>query len=1485
MMNRTSVRALLIFISLAMTSVVPFAFAQSSTPSSRITQAIDETERATLAGTTPKAIKTAHDLGTIEGNRSFQRMMLVLTPSSEQQASLKRLVENQHNKNSADYHKWLTPAQFAAKFGPSDDDLAQVKGWLQSQGLNPTGVGKARQWIEFSGNVQQVNSAFRTSIHRFESNGNTHIANSSDISIPAALTPVVSGVLSLNDFRTQPAHSKVTSVKRNDKGKLVPVDPNFTSIDSNGNYLYYLAPADFQRIYNASPLLKSNIDGTGISIAVAGRSDIDLVDVQAFRKVFGLSQNDPNFIVNGPDPGTPNSNDMSESSLDVEWAGAVAPGATINFVASANTDTTDGVDLSSAYIVDNALSPIMSVSYGLCEPLMGPTENQFYNALWRQAAAEGITVFVSTGDVGAAQCDGDMQNRGLDAVGPAQYGPTISGLSSTPYNVAVGGTQFNEANNSAAYWSLNSDSTSESALGYIPEQAWNESCDPQLAQTGTNCVNGQTSYHLESDGGGPSNCSQSSVDGQGNVTCIAGYAKPSWQTGIGVPSDGVRDTPDLSLNASPDDEGYLFCFLGSCQTATINSQTVLNGASVVGGTSASAPSMAGIMALVEHKNGAFQGQANYVFYKLAAMDSGSSCDSSAMTDPTQPSLCNFHDITMGSNSVPGLPGYGTSTAEWSAGVGYDMATGLGTVNAANLAANWGKVTVAGSATTLTASGTTLSHGQPLTINIAVKPANGGSSIPTGDVALATDKYGDVAHVTLDATGKYSGPVSNLPGGTYNLTARYGGDGTFGASVSAPVSLTVASEDSKTSFQLSVTSLKTNKTAPYAGTQQYGDILAFSIDVASNSGNGSPTGTINILNGGTVIMSAPLNSSGTVYLKTGYGTSYTFPAGTSTVSVQYLGDNSFNPSTSASTPVNVVKQQVGTSLGISGDNVPAGQPVFWTGSIYTPSSARYAVQLFPTPPTGTMQFYDNGTPVGGPIAIVDGAGYPQAPYTATLTTTGTHNITAAYSGDSNYTAVSGTDPIYAIPSEYTVVPSAGAATVTSIVQTPTAVTFGQSFSYVVTVTPVKKGGPVPTGSVSFSGNGNIFGSVTLINGQGTLTEYQVGAGTVQEFAQYQGDSNYAPSTSSTITTTIAKITTPVSLTTAAPYVLSGQQTSLNFVVMGFVYGTGQYGSYNAEGTVQFFNAVNGGTTQAITAALAMGPVGSSANVGLSIRVALPTGTNVVTARYSGDSYFNPETTAPVTIVVSNPDFAVSSNPSSLTILAGGSTTNALTVAPILGFSGAVSLSCASGLPAGTTCSFSPSAVPSGGGQSSLTIAMQGPFATQASNKKAAWVTVSELCGLVGLFFVGFSNRRKKLLAAILAVVAVSGFLSGCGGGAAPSSTVVVVSSSQPKIASGTAVTFTTQVSGGNDAPSGSVTFYDGTTALGNAAALSNGQASLQVSSLTVGTHSITAKYSGDSSHDGSISAAYYEAVTGATTLQVVATSGGLSHTLDINLAVQ
>jgi subtilase family serine protease len=371
-------------------------------------------------------------------------MILLLTPSDSQKKDLQSLVEAQQTKGSPQYHKWLTAAEFNSRFAPSSSDIGKVVAWLQSKGFTAVAPSASGQRIEFSGTVSGVETAFQTQMHQYRAQtatgAETHLANSSEVSIPAALSPVVSGVLSLNDFFSKPFHTAMQTIARNSSGKLAPVKGNTTSTDGSGDYYYYVSPGDAQTIYGASSLVASGVNGAGVSIAVIGRSDIELSDVQTFRTIFNLPGNDPNFIVSGPDPGLTQSNDQIESSLDVEWAGAMAPNATVNFVVSANTDTTDGIALASIYAVENAVSPIVTVSYGNCEQFLGPSGNQFWNEVWEQAAAEGISAFVAAGDTGAAACDGNAQTSG----GPAVYGDTVNGLASTPFNVAVGGTAFNE---------------------------------------------------------------------------------------------------------------------------------------------------------------------------------------------------------------------------------------------------------------------------------------------------------------------------------------------------------------------------------------------------------------------------------------------------------------------------------------------------------------------------------------------------------------------------------------------------------------------------------------------------------------------------------------------------------------------------------------------------------------------------------------------------------------------------------------------------------------------------------------------------------------------------------------------------------------------------------------------------------------------------------------------------------------------------------
>src|SRR6202167_5690095 len=474
------------------------------------------------------------------------RVVLPLLPDDTQQEALDQLLEEQHDPESPYYHQWLTPQQYGEIFGVSEDDLAQVTGWLQGHGMTVEEVTAGRLSIVFSGTAGQVASSFHTRIHTYKIGDEVHHANTTDPSIPAAFAQVIGGVVSLHDFRSAPMHT----------GAHLP-SPEFTSGGS-----YYLAPADFATIYDLGPLYQASINGSGQSVAIVARSNINIADVRQFRTSFGLPANDPQIVVNGADPGIWNSDEETEAALDVEWSGAVARNATIKFVVSASTNSSDGAYLSAQYIVNHNLAPVMSMSFGLCEAALGASGNSFINSLWQQAAAQGISVFVSSGDSGAAGCDSASASRAL-------AGRAVNGLCSSPYSVCVGGTQFMDSSYSL-YWSASNTTTLGSALGYIPEAVWNASA-----------VSG-----LWAGGGGASTI----------------YPKPAWQNGVGVPADGKRDVPDVSLSAAVHD-GYLI---------------FMNGNNLVcGGTSAASPSFAGLMALVVESRGARQGNANPVLYSLA----------------------------------------------------------------------------------------------------------------------------------------------------------------------------------------------------------------------------------------------------------------------------------------------------------------------------------------------------------------------------------------------------------------------------------------------------------------------------------------------------------------------------------------------------------------------------------------------------------------------------------------------------------------------------------------------------------------------------------------------------------------------------------------------------------------------------------------------------------------------------------------------------
>jgi subtilase family serine protease len=709
------------------------ASAQSSNVQQRLTQVVDESKLTVLKGNTYPLARPEYDQGAAPASQVMETMMLGLNRSPAQEAALEKLMAQQTDKSSPNFHKWLTPVEFGKQFGPSDQDIQIVTSWLASHGFQGIEVSNGRTVIEFSGNAGQVQRAFHTPIHNYFVNGKQHYANASDPAIPTALTAVVTGVVYLHNFHKKPLYVLAHSRKSASTGSPSALYTFAGGCDADNN-CYGVGPTDFATIYDVTPLWNAGIDGTGQSIAVIGQSDVVMQDISAFRSVFGLPAKAPQKVLAGTDPGIVNG-DETESDLDLEWSGAVAKGATIMFV------TSTSVDISAQYAVDHTplVAPVLSESYGLCELQIGTTENGVINARWQQAAAEGITAVVASGDEGSAACDITDSNAPNPQV--AVNGLQVSGLASTPFNVAVGGTDFNDFNNPTTFWNTsNASGTLASAKSYIPETTWNSTCTNSAfgADPETNCndsANNQFQWTVAGSGG-VSNCTIS--NGASASSCSGGYSKPSWQVATGVPNDTKRDIPDVSLFAGNGFNGnfYLVCEADQTGGQSCNANN-FNTFFPIGGTSASTPAFAGIMAMVNQMTGTTQGNANTVLYPMAASQPGAFHDVNSGTIAV---LCQANspncDKAVSSDTFGILTGY-------NAGVGYDLATGLGSVDAANLVNNWNSsstgpnFSLAFSPSAITIS----SPGQSQTATLTVSATNGFNGTVTFSCTNLSNDFG------------------------------------------------------------------------------------------------------------------------------------------------------------------------------------------------------------------------------------------------------------------------------------------------------------------------------------------------------------------------------------------------------------------------------------------------------------------------------------------------------------------------------------------------------------------------------------------------------------------------------------------------------------------------------------------------------------------------------------------------------------------------
>ena len=1076
----------------------------------RVQGSVDDSARVILHGNLHPLIQSGTDLGAIEDSLPAGRMLLLLQRSPEQEAALAGFIQAAHTPGTPAFHQWLKPAEFGRLYGPADSDVAAVTAWLESHGLTVNHVHAGRLAIEFSGAAGQVSEAFQTHIHRYQVNGETHLANAADPSVPAALAPVIAGLAPLNDLHPQPLLQVLGRAQFN--AKTHQTTPLWT-YPQNGGVVYVVAPGDFATQYDINSVYTAGTTGTGQSIAIVSASNVDLSLVQAYKSLFGLTANLPTVVVDGADPGQNSA--AIEAYLDIEISGSVAPGASVLLYTSGGTALTNGLALAAMRAVEDDQAGVISVSYSVCEQDLGQSGNAFWSALWQQAAAQGQTVFVSAGDSGSAGCDN------FDSQQVAYGGLQVNGIASTPYNIAVGGTDFFYSQYSgtpsaissqlSTYWTTSSTTSPTVSLKQtIPEQAWNDFFGLNLYDSGNPAL--QPSELIVAGGGGASSAAlyPSGI--------AVGYPKPAWQTGTGVPTDHVRDLPDLSLFAA---NGYNYSFYpicaspGDCSNLTTSGAVVITG---VGGTSVSSSAMAAIQSLINQSTGAWAGQANFIYYPLAAK---------------QPSA--FHDVSIGGNRVLCYPGTANCVAGaaasnssgyyvengYSAGTGYDLATGLGSVDVANLIKYWNSVTFTPTTTTLSVNPATLVHGKTATVSGTVARTSG-SGTPTGSVSL-TGNDGMTHYAAIDdlalAAGSFYASVDNLPGGTYQLTAVYGGDGTYAASKSAPFIVTVTPENNTLSttgwawnpYDLNLYALSSGITLPY-GAQIFLDAQPVSANATISTEPTPATGTVTFtdkLGTATVTSTQPLNAAGVAEWSTGV-----FAPGSHTVSESYSGDPSYNPSTAATAAAfTVIPGSTSLTIKPLVTSVAAGASV----AIDVILNTGY-LSLYGTLPTGNVTVTLGSQSIVAPWQPFGATGNAslEAVVTFSNVPAGILPLNASYAGDSNWlgSAANG-GTIISLASKLT---PAVMLTTSSASPAP-----GQTFTLTATVSGAS-GKPTPTGTVAFLSDGQSFESfVNLSSGTATLSlpGYAAANGTNIFTAVYQGDANYNSAASNAVNVTVAQ----------------------------------------------------------------------------------------------------------------------------------------------------------------------------------------------------------------------------------------------------------------------------------------------------------------------------------------------------------------------------
>jgi subtilase family serine protease len=1100
--------------------------AQRTKPQTRITAQIDNLRRSTVVGSRAPQATLANDLGAVDPTLQLQGITLVFSPSPAQKTAIDALAAAQQNPASPQYHRWLKPEQFAAKFGMADTDIATVSSWLERQGFVVGSVSRSRNRLTFSGSAGMVAAAFGGPLHNYKGKGETssHMAPSADLSIPAALGSVIQSIGNLSSFR--PHSNAVLPTKGRPQ-------PQYTA---GGYQVAYLVPPDVATIYNVNPAYGAGYDGSGQTIAVIGQSEVVPQDLANFQTALGVTGRPQSLnLISGTGDSAIVAGDDIESDLDLEYASAMAPGAAVSLYYVGNSGYYNAFD-AIVYVVDHDLAEIISVSYAVCEPNIGSAGMAAFDLTLEQAAVQGQTVVVAAGDNGSISCNENMWNPVA-----VKEAPTVDFPASSPWVVGLGGTQIPVADLgdpvNTTYWATSPDSdVLSSALSYIPEQTWN---DFGLGQSG---------------GGGGTSIYE---------------PQPLWQAGVpGIPATGFRLVPDISLISSDMQPGYLICTSDTIfQTATGCTQGFFDAQGIhpqiLGGTSVAAPIFAGLVAVLNQAKGytaSGQGLINPTLYSLASVPA------------TYASA--FHDITDGNNACWNVPfcGTGPQNTDYASGVGYDEASGLGSIDFAALLAAWpmnSETPSIATATILGVSSQNMQYGMPLTLTAMVSGGTGAVSF------FSNGKLLGPATLTSGMATFIPAPDLLQPGANI-ITATYDGDTGFEPSTSAGTIVTVTKGSTTTVFTASST------------TPAFGSSVTFTVAVTTNGIPMVSTGFVQYWNDGQALGASIVGDP--PYGTTTFSVS-TLPFGANPITVSFQGNADYTTSTSAVTIVNVGPPTTTTTLAASPSSPTFGNPVSLTATVLATGVAV---------PSGAVTFFNGGLSIG--VGIVSNG---VATISLSSLPAGNNSITVNYGGTSTYAV------------------STSAALVVTVMPAPTTTTLNSSTSTVTFGGPVTLAATVSVGSsaasggaVSFLNGGSIIGTSTVSDGIATLHLSSLAVGADSITASYGGTASYGASASSEVIVNVTPALTSTTLSSSTTTPLFGSSVTLTATV-------GVTGVPATSGVVTFLsNGFSVGT----------GVVNGFGVATLSLST-LPTGSDTIAATFGGTSNLAASASIAVMVTVS------------------------------------------------------------------------------------------------------------------------------------------------------------------------------------------------------------------------------------------------------------